>query len=91
MSNYGGPAFPGGSSYYTVDLVGNRTDHKSAPLYAGMTLRDYFAAHFIERAQSLVEDQGARDLPTAACLAYQMADAMLAARALPPKQQAEGA
>jgi hypothetical protein len=45
-----------------------------------MTLRDYFAANFMERAQSLCETSNGWDMQTAAQGAYQMADAMLRAR-----------
>jgi hypothetical protein len=45
----------------------------------GMTLRDYFAAQFMERSQSLCENGGWSMQTTAQC-AYEMADAMLEAR-----------
>jgi hypothetical protein len=46
----------------------------------GMTLRDYFAAHFMARAQSLCETNNGWEMHNAAQCAYQMADAMLEAR-----------
>jgi hypothetical protein len=46
-----------------------------------MTLRDQFAMHFMERAQSLCEDRdGGWNMQNAAQCCYAMADAMLAAR-----------
>ncbi len=46
----------------------------------GMTLRDYFAAQFMVRAQSLCETNDGWSMENAAQCAYQMADAMLEAR-----------
>ncbi len=45
-----------------------------------MTLRDYFAAQFMARAQSLCETNADWNMETAAQCAYEMADAMLVAR-----------
>lgn len=64
----GGPAFPHLQEGWT---------HAGAP---GLSIRDYFAAHFMARAQSLCEDRGAWNEDTAAQCAYAMADAMLKAR-----------
>lgn len=47
---------------------------------ACITVRDYFAARFMERAQSLCENGGGWDVDAAAHCAYQMADAMMRAR-----------
>lgn len=44
-ANGGGPAFPSGEKYHTTDLAGRTRDHAKAPFYAGLSLRDYFAAH----------------------------------------------
>jgi hypothetical protein len=64
--NDGGPAFPWG-------------EHGTH--LGGMTLRDYFAAQFMERAQSLSETRdGGWDFVNAAQCCYAMADAMLEAR-----------
>lgn len=63
----GGPAFP---------RQANMTNGGSA----GMTLRDYFAA---KAMQGLISRQGSPDLEYESRLAYQMADAMLAARSQP--------
>lgn len=70
---------------------GERDDGLPAfPLYCGpgdlhnnegMSLRDYFAAQFMARAQSLCEDRdGGWSAVNAAACAYEMADAMLEAR-----------
>ena len=77
--NDGGPAFP-------LQSIGP----DFAPGYAGMTLRDYFAAkamqamlsgHFAKYGH---EDYWPR--PEIAAEAYEMADAMLAARKPDPQQ-----
>ena len=61
----GGPAFP--------------TEHTDASgLYDGMTLRDYFAAHALQGG--LAHNRPAADTAGWAKWAYQVADAMLAAR-----------
>ena len=81
--NNGGPAFPAGSirksrsaadpgaDFVVTDVV--------APKYAGMTLRDYFAAKVLHAllAGPLI-GAGTRD--DFAAKSYRMADAMLAAR-----------
>lgn len=80
-TNDGGPAFPmpiaasaDGGFYSTQEVVGER--------FVGMTLRDYFAAHFMSRAQSLSEHiDGGWEFENVAHCAYAMADAMLAERA----------
>jgi hypothetical protein len=67
----GGPAFPCEWDY----INSNRA------VANGMTLRDYFAAQFMERAQSLSEyREGGWDFHNAAQCAYAMADAMLEER-----------
>ncbi len=73
----GGSAFPEVFSTYDE---GRRhlNDVYSA---GGMSLRDYFAAQFMARAQSLSEDRdGGWNFENAAGCAYEMADAMLKAR-----------
>jgi hypothetical protein len=72
MSNRnGGPAFP----RTPAEMDGWRDGA------LGMTLRDYFAAQFMARAQSLSEDRdGGWDYNNAAICCYDMADAMLKAR-----------
>jgi hypothetical protein len=67
--NTGGPAFP----VVAENGLGHIAD--------GMTLRDYFAAQFMARAQSLCEmADGGWDEGNVAQCAYSMADAMIAAR-----------
>lgn len=79
-TNNGGPAFPVSTS--------NETDgHQDGPntwQFPGMSLRDYFAAKAIQGllAQSCGTALGS-DLIHGAQYAYQMADAMLAARDKP--------
>ena len=72
----GGPAFP-------LQSIGP----DFAPGYAGMSLRDYFAAKAMQGllAQSCGTALGS-DLIHGAQYAYQMADAMLAARKSNPNQ-----
>ena len=66
--NTGGPAFPSG-------LIDPSTPQDAVqPIYPGMTLRDYFAA---KAMQVLRNDLSAEWI---AMRAYEMADAMLAAR-----------
>lgn len=82
MSKDGGPAFP---DIRRLELC-KSTDLTSAmreKVYfesSGMSLRDYFAAHFMGRAQILSESDGGWNFDTAAQCAYEMADAMLKAR-----------
>ena len=64
--NDGGPAFP---HHFTQDSVGD---------CKGMTLRDYFAAKAMQGMVTSRENVSR----AGASLAYQMADAMLAAREL---------
>lgn len=71
----GGPAFPCEFVQHQRGEVGNNT-----PIMArssGMTLRDYFAA---KAMQALLTVDGTTHFPQRAMEAYQMADAMLAAR-----------
>lgn len=64
--NTGGPAFP-------LQSIGP----DFAPGYAGMTLRDYFAAKAMQGMLAAMENYTTDDL----CMyAYQVADAMLKAR-----------
>lgn len=72
--NDGGQAFPCEQGH-TPDGTWNQT------FEPGMSLRDYFAAQFMARAQSLSEDRdGGWDYDNAARCAFEMADAMLKAR-----------
>ena len=57
---------------------------RSAP--SGMTLRDYFAAKAMQGWLST--DDGPQDMPSLAEAAYDVADAMLAARAAKEQQDA---
>jgi hypothetical protein len=77
----GGPAFPSGESYDTRDLMGGVSEHRKGPFYAGMTLRDYFAGQALAGITGAgVDAEGSWHPATAATLAYEIADAMLAAR-----------
>lgn len=76
--NNGGPAFPVSTACNDGHL--GHQDGPSTWQFPGMTLRDYFAAKFMGRAQSLCEDRGEWNMQTAAQCAYVMADAMLEAR-----------
>jgi hypothetical protein len=60
----GGPAFP---------LF-------AATGYAGMTLRDYFAAKAMQSVLDQKDTHDGRECDSAAWMAYRMADAMLKAR-----------
>lgn len=84
--NDGGPAFPRNG--------GAHSSHQGswwALPQDGMSLRDYFAAHFMDRAQSLCTDRdGGWNIDAAAHIAYEMADAMLAAREGEPPAAQEG-
>ena len=73
MSEYRIPAFP---LAYQHEYNGSLEHH----VEPGMSLRDYFAAHFMGRAQILSESDGGWNFDTAAQCAYEMADAMLKAR-----------
>jgi hypothetical protein len=67
----GGAAFPNGGGH---------------PQHCGMSLRDYFAAHVMERMISLSSDQdGGWDVNNVAHGCYQLADAMLRARSEPAR------
>ncbi len=70
-TNTGGPAFPSGLQEQADDTVDS--------LHKGMTLRDYFAAKWL---QGFMANPAVDDLTPdlAACKAYQVADAMLKAR-----------
>ena len=76
----GGMAFPG--FVYTSGYGQSKLNHKGDwEEYAlGMSLRDYFAARFMERAQSICETNEGWDFENAAQCAYGMADAMLQER-----------
>lgn len=67
---HGGPAFPTENSRQT----GHSTWH-----YEGMTLRDYFAAKWLQGWMAN-PNTGDADRESAAIWAYEMADAMLKAR-----------
>lgn len=84
-TNDGGPAFP------APDAGGDDFGQNSRGVYRGMTLRDYFAAKamhgFITEPVDGVQEAMFYELADTVCddiakSAYQMADAMLKARAL---------
>lgn len=83
----GGPAFPAGSvrkSRPAHDPGGNwvETD-RVQPLHQGLTMRDYFAAKAMTLAWKVFDEGYSPDALTPeniAKAAYQIADAMLAAR-----------
>lgn len=80
-TNDGGPAFPAGSvrkSRPAHDPGGNwvETD-RVQPLHQGLTMRDYFAARAM---QGWIVGAENPDCEVIARVAYEMADAMLAAR-----------
>jgi hypothetical protein len=92
--NHGGPAFPvndqGVAHLVGAAAIDGVTDSAErdrlyvearARAVSGMTLRDYFAAQFMVRAQSLCETNSGWNEHNAAQCAYAMADAMLKARA----------
>ena len=74
----GGPAFPSGEAYSANGVISRK-----GPLYEGMTMRDYFAAHamqgFIRGARGMYGDVIDTD-ENIAKSAYKMADAMIAER-----------
>ena len=72
----GGPAFP------VLPPVGpDGTSDVGYPYVTpGISIRDYFAAKFMNRAQSPCESNGGWEMELAAQCAYQMADAMMEAR-----------
>lgn len=91
--NNGGPAFPvndqGVAHLVGAAAIDGVTDSAErdrlyvearARAVSGMTLRDYFAAQFMVRAQSLCETNSGWHEGTVAQCAYSMADAMIAAR-----------
>jgi hypothetical protein len=78
------PAFPGGvnTKYTNLD--------EGAPTQPGMTLRDYFAAAAMQGDWASLgpnEDRPESCFPKAARDYYSMADAMLAARNEPKKDE----
>jgi hypothetical protein len=80
-TNDGGPAFP--------SPVGERADGSPVYYSDGMTLRDYFAGQALSGIALWNRGQGgsfvnADDAKDAGVLAYQLADAMLAAREVKP-------
>ena len=83
----GGPAFPGGERWRTLDLAGNQTTHARAPYQCGLSLRDYFAA---KAMQGILAGPASREgVPMKEWMdvpghAYRLADAMLAAREAQP-------
>lgn len=81
-SKNGGPAFPSTQALATASGV-------TTPGHAGMTLRDHFAALAMHAALitphtwrdlGYTPKSGLDDMQNSACMAYQQADAMLAAR-----------
>ena len=83
----GGPAFPGGERWRTVDLAGNEENYSRAPFQRGLSLRDYFAAkalpELIRQQHSACLGYPADWRYKCALEAYEFADAMLAAREVP--------
>lgn len=85
----GGPAFPGNNDsahdYAMAAVVGISDVHERDRIYlqakakasAGMSLRDYFAAKVLPSLQATYPEESSEDV---AKWAYNMADAMLAAR-----------
>ena len=72
--------FPGGEDYIITDLAGNRRRVGKAPLYKGMTLRDWFASKALQgrlAGESVDYDQLPKPV---AEFCYRMADAMIAER-----------
>ena len=56
----------------------------------GMDLRDYFAGQALVETASLITVSKPETFLTVASLAYQLADAMLKARATPPAEPRKG-
>lgn len=80
----GGSAFPELTSSFEEGINREPGYLKEISSVGGMTLRDYFAAHVMDRA-ILMSKSGGKidyeyDLKLAAKIAYTMADAMLKAR-----------
>jgi hypothetical protein len=74
----GGPAFP--CEVDSTQPLHRQVGNTVWQTY-GLTMRDYFAAQFMERAQSLSETRdGGWDFQNAAQCCYAMADEMLKAR-----------
>ena len=72
--NTGGPAFPSG-------LIDPSTPQDAVqPIYPGMTLRDYFAAKAMQALVSSPHCPGSFAAEPVTESAYDIADAMLAAR-----------
>ena len=68
----GGPAFP-----QSIPHPHGREPNKT---FDGMTLRDYFAAKAMQGRHAAGHNRDGDDCSIEALIAYQMADAMLAAR-----------
>ena len=77
----GGPAFPRPISNGTVFADGGQHNLEVAP-QAGMTIRDYYAAHTPEFIQTtyLIKINREDDLKELAKLNFEYADAMIVAR-----------
>lgn len=86
--NDGGSAFPGGKiSHYEYEWVGPNQVSTGKPVMvkgAGMTMRDYFAAHAIEVGRTCMTTADSLDYDARkaniARHAYEVADAMLKER-----------
>ena len=73
----GGPAFP----QVDTETVGSHGEYQDRVYsYGGMTLRDYFAAKAMQGRHAAGHNRDGDDCSIEALIAYQMADAMLAAR-----------
>jgi hypothetical protein len=78
-SNNGGPAYPYQVTYTKTSATGRQYEHTD--VYAGMTLRDYFAAAALQGMLADIQCNAPFSDSDAANDAYKIADAMLAERA----------
>ena len=79
MIDDGGPAFPR-TGLVGVEIRGQPGIQEYFREGNGLTIRDYFAAQFMARAQSLCErSDGSWDEDEVAACCYRMADAMIKA------------
>lgn len=77
----GGPAFPV-STISSIDSESGSYGHQDGAVtwqFPGMTMRDYFAAKAMQ-GELAREECGGTVIPSLANLAYEIADAMIAAR-----------
>lgn len=84
-TNNGGPAFPCEEKVWLVDQSGMEPPTPVPTQCSGMSLRDYFAAKAMLMLGSLHANSNLRYSPEGGALkAYEIADAMLAARDAKP-------